>query len=77
MLANETYTKFRSHTSYVSHTYTCMPIIMHCPGQFVVVYKQISTTSLFGRRISTFLQNFITVVFELSEGGEDEQNYLS
>ena len=61
----------------MSYTDTCsMPIIMYCPlkcvawGNFVVVYKQISVTSLFGWRISTFLQNFITVcffVFELRE----------
>ena len=33
---------------FASYTDTCDSIIMHCLGLFVVVYKQVSMTSLFG-----------------------------
>ena len=73
------YANFRSRSSY---TDTCDAIIMYCMSLFVVnnvVYKQISMTSLFGWRICTFLQNFITQSLDDAtiEEGDEHRSQIS
>ena len=49
----------------VSYTASCVPIIMYVLGLFAGNPNIINVYSLVALWISTFLQNFITLVFEL------------